>query len=111
MAISNLPLLYVVIDIESIGVGIARSQEAFSWIDLFLSLFQRLKERNLKTALKVLLISYGSAALQESKLAEHSELVVSAQQSGGRLAKQQSYRTGLSSGLVTGFKRNREREL
>ncbi|KAL9619292.1 MAG: hypothetical protein Q9160_006057 [Pyrenula sp. 1 TL-2023] len=109
MVISVLLQLFVIIDIESFDAESARSQDGFSWIGLFLSLFRRLIERNLKTSLKVLLISYGSATLQESKLAEHPELIPSAQQSGVKTARRQSHQRGtnsLSSGIVTGFMRS-----
>jgi hypothetical protein len=74
-------LLFVVIDIEAVSVAYAKSMEDFSWLSSFTSVFQGLSKRQLQTKLKVLLVSYGSASIQEPKLALFQDLVVSTRQS------------------------------
>jgi hypothetical protein len=74
--LDQLPLLYIVIDIEAVSISYAKSTEGFSWLSSFYSLLGSLSERQSKTKVKVLLVSYGSASFQEPNLASFSDLVV-----------------------------------
>jgi hypothetical protein len=76
--IESLAVLYVVINIEAIDVRLVHSDGDFSWLTSFFSLMRKLKERQVKTNLKVLLLSHGSAARQEREnLARFSDIVLS----------------------------------
>ncbi|KAI9860341.1 MAG: hypothetical protein M1813_006230 [Trichoglossum hirsutum] len=76
MAIAALSQLYILVDIEAVDFAHARRTQDFSWISAFLAIFQNLSSRQCTTRLKVVLVSYGSAAIQETKLAEFQGLVV-----------------------------------
>lgn len=74
--IAALPELYILVDIEAVDSVYASSMHGFSWISTFLAVFQNLRSRQHLTRLKVVLVSYGSTALQETKLAKFKDLVV-----------------------------------
>lgn len=74
--LDQLSLLYIVIDIEAVSIAYAKTTEGFSWMSSFSTLLRSLSERQSKTKVKVLLVSYGSASFQEPNLAYYSDLVV-----------------------------------
>lgn len=81
--IANLPQLYVVIDIESVGIAYteaARKTHGFSWLPAFLAMFHRYSSQKWISRLKVLLVSYASGAAQIRDLARYQDLVVSTRQ-------------------------------
>lgn len=80
--LGHLQQLYVLIDIEAVDLAHAIQLSGFSWISAFQRLFAYLKDRGCMARLKVVIVSYGSAAIQEMKLAESSHLVVSARSPG-----------------------------
>ena len=79
--LEHFSLLFIIIDIEAVSVAYAKSIEDFSWLSSFTTVLQSLSKRQLQTKLKVLLVSYGSASLQEPKLALFHDLIVSTRQS------------------------------
>ncbi len=74
--IATLPELYILVDIEAVDTAYANSIHGFSRISAFLAIFQSLHSRQHMIKLKVVLVSYGSTALQETKLAKFKDLVV-----------------------------------
>ncbi|CAH0051788.1 unnamed protein product [Clonostachys solani] len=77
--IETLPVLYLVINIEAIDVRLVHTDGGFSWLSSFYSLIKALKERQLKTKLKIFLLSHGSASLQEREnLARFAGVVLNA---------------------------------
>jgi hypothetical protein len=90
-------LLYIVIDIEAVSAAYAKSTKNFSWLSSFSTILKSLSKERPKTRLKVLLVSYGSAKLQEPKLALFQDLVVSTQlsiQSPSQKRRRYSIMTG-----------------
>jgi hypothetical protein len=81
MVLDKISLLYIVVDIEAVNVAFAKSTKDFSWLSSFSSLIQSLSKRRIETKLKIVLVSYGSASLQEPKLALFPDLVISTRQS------------------------------
>jgi len=57
----GLPQIYIVIDVEAVSSLYKNAQQASSWPLAFLDVFEKASERGLKTVVKVVLISYGSA--------------------------------------------------
>ena len=86
--LDHLPLLYIVIDIEVVSTAYAKSTKDFSWLSSFNSIVQGLSKRQSRMKLKVLIVSYGSASLQETNLVRFQELVVSTRQSVQRPQRQ-----------------------
>ncbi|KAH7026712.1 uncharacterized protein B0I36DRAFT_331181 [Microdochium trichocladiopsis] len=95
-----LPALYIVINIEAINTRYIHSNNGFSWLASFLGLLGCLEERQnapalpptrpgpqVATNLKVLLVSHGSATVQEQgNLAAFNQFVLGTRQLGsGRL--------------------------
>lgn len=81
MMLDNVPSLYIVIDIEAVGVAFAKEACGFSWLTSFSNIMRKLDAKGAITQVKILLLSYGSASLQEPRLADFSELVVAIRQS------------------------------
>ncbi len=69
----GLPLLYIVVNLESLGRNPLAMTEHFSWPLAFLSLFQSLSSRGVATVVKVVLISYGDASFLDLSDLEHAE--------------------------------------
>ena len=69
----GLPLLYVVINLESLGRNPLAMTEHFSWPLAFLSLFQSLSSRGVATVVKIVLINYGDARFLDLSDLEHPE--------------------------------------
>lgn len=80
--LGSLREIYLIVDIESIDQALATQLEGFSWISTFQRIFTSLDVRGCTTHLRVVILSYGSATIQESKLTEFSHLVVSARLTG-----------------------------
>ncbi|KAI0451736.1 hypothetical protein F5B21DRAFT_527538 [Xylaria acuta] len=77
--IESLAVLYVVINIEATDIRLIHSNDGFSWLSSFFSLIKKLRERQAKTTLKVLLLSHGSATRQEGEnMFRFSDSVLSA---------------------------------
>jgi hypothetical protein len=74
--LQEIPLLYIIIDVELLHPSLATLTEDFSWPAAFLSIFSGLEQRNVKTVLKVSLVSYGSPLLRNMMRSEHRSLVV-----------------------------------
>ncbi|CAG8954559.1 hypothetical protein HYFRA_00004476 [Hymenoscyphus fraxineus] len=81
MVLEQVPLLYIILDIEAVGASYSRNTEEFSWLSCFSSMLQKLLKQQPKMKLKILLVSYGSASLQEPRLSFYQDLVVSTRQS------------------------------
>jgi hypothetical protein len=58
--LQGIPLLYIIVDIELLHPSLPVITEGFSWPASFRSLFAGFIERNIRTILKVALVSYGS---------------------------------------------------
>ncbi|KAF2813750.1 uncharacterized protein BDZ99DRAFT_380384, partial [Mytilinidion resinicola] len=72
--IANLPQLHIIVDIEAVGTAYTHAAimaHGFSWLSTFLAMFQKYSFRKWIARLKILLISYGSAATQMRDLAKH----------------------------------------
>jgi hypothetical protein len=80
--LGNMREIYMIVDIEAVDLVRATQLSDFSWITTFQRIFASLNTRGCTTHLRVIIMSYGSATLQESKLTESSHLVVSARSSG-----------------------------
>ena len=73
----GLPLLYIVVNLESLGRNPLAMTEQFSWPLAFLSLFQSLSSRGVVTVVKVVLITCGDARfLNLSDLEDPEQSVV-----------------------------------
>ena len=64
----GLRLVYIVVDMEAVISRYTGSSasSAFSWPSAFLGLFQKMSANNMKTDIKVVLVSYGSPLPQET---------------------------------------------
>ena len=60
-ALAGLPLVYIVFNVGSLGRKVLALSDEFSWPLAFLSLFQGLASRGIRTILKLILVSYGEA--------------------------------------------------
>lgn len=78
--VSSFPQLYIIIDLEVVDRRYVKAKEQWSWLEAFHVLSQGLVARNIKTRLKVFLVSYGSAQLQESKLSSFHDSILSIRQ-------------------------------
>jgi hypothetical protein len=74
--IATFSQLYIVVDIEAVDIAYAGKNSSFSWLSAFTSLFRDHTRRQCKTSLKVILVSYGSASVQETKLANFQEFII-----------------------------------
>lgn len=74
--VRGFPLLYIIIDVELLNLSLANLTEEFSWSVAFLSLFSGLAERNIKTTLKVAMVSYGSPIFKEPMSNDCQELLL-----------------------------------
>lgn len=63
--LESLSVLYLVINIEAVDPVFLGCDDEFSWLSSFACIAQALSERQAKTRLKVLLLSHGSASIQE----------------------------------------------
>jgi len=82
--IANFPRLYLVVDIEAVDIAHIKSKVGWSWMSSFQAVTEKLAARNVRTQLKVLLVSYGSAALQEPNLASFKDSILSTRQPAPR---------------------------
>ena len=69
----GLPLLYIVVNLESLGRNPLAMTEHFSWPLAFLSLFQSLSSRGVATVVKIVLITYGDARFLDLSDLENPE--------------------------------------
>ncbi|RDW90971.1 hypothetical protein BP5796_02136 [Coleophoma crateriformis] len=75
--LQGVPLLYIIIDVELLHPSLAEMTDNFSWPAAFLELFAELAQRNIKTVIKIVLVSYGSPLFKKQMSKECQELVVS----------------------------------
>ena len=75
--LANLPLIYIIVDVETIGRCYTGIDRSFSWPSAFLRVFGKLSERRLTTVVKVVLVSYGSAVFQKMPHEDLREMVFS----------------------------------
>ena len=69
----GLPLVYIVVNLESLGRNPLAMTEQFSWPLAFLSLFQSLSSRGGATVVKLVLITYGDARFLDLSDLENPE--------------------------------------
>ncbi|MCJ1268458.1 hypothetical protein MMC22_008346 [Lobaria immixta] len=75
--LAGLPQIYILIDIEAVNPHYQTIEQGFSWPSAFLNFFGKISERGLKTVVKVVLVSYGSAVFRElSQKKELQDLVI-----------------------------------
>lgn len=75
--LAGLPQIYIVIDLEAVNPHYQTIEQGFSWPSAFLNVFGKISERGLKTVVKVVLVSYGSAVFREmSQKTELQDLVI-----------------------------------
>ena len=73
--LQGIPLLYIVIDIELISDSSGTLAKDF-WPSAFRGMFAKLSERNIRTVVRVVLVSYGSSLLRGPFSKEYQDLVV-----------------------------------
>ena len=96
----GLPLLYIVVNLESLDRNPLAMTEHFSWPLAFLSLFQSLYSRGVATVVEIVLISYGDARfLDWSDLENPEQSVVNISHLGGRTPR--AHRTPLRGKFYT----------
>jgi hypothetical protein len=107
MIVATLPQLYIVVDIEAVDMSSANRTHVFSWFSAFQAMFQKLSSRQLNLVLKVVLVSYGSAAVHDIGISEFWDLVVLVRQprssslfQGGKIGG--LYRAGRTTALAGG---------
>ncbi|ORX96974.1 hypothetical protein BCR34DRAFT_607470 [Clohesyomyces aquaticus] len=71
--IATFPRLYIVIDTETAAIAYSTG---FSWLAQLSALFQRHNNRKWISCLKILLVSYGSMAIQNTDLSQYRDVVV-----------------------------------
>jgi hypothetical protein len=74
--LQGIPLLYIIIDVELLDNSLAELTEDFSWPAAFLKLFSQLAVRNIKTVIKIALVSYGSPLFKQPMSTECQKLIV-----------------------------------
>ncbi|KAI4134158.1 MAG: hypothetical protein LQ347_001756 [Umbilicaria vellea] len=86
--LQDLPLVYILIDVETVHAELEDSHREFSWPMAFLAAFSGMAERGIKTVVKVILVSYGSSVFGRSVGKQCEGLVVPVSDSthAGRLA-------------------------
>ncbi|KAI0971619.1 hypothetical protein F4678DRAFT_431332 [Xylaria arbuscula] len=73
--LQGIPLLYIILDIEVLSHAVGGLTKDF-WPAVFLKMFSELLARNIKTVVKVALVSYGSPLFRTSMSSEWQDLVV-----------------------------------
>jgi hypothetical protein len=63
--LAGLPQIYVLIDIETLGQSFGDHGQDCSWPSAFQNVFNKMRDWNLRTVVKVLLVSYGSFAFDK----------------------------------------------
>ena len=74
--LQGIPLLYIIIDIELLDHSLVELSENFSWPAASLKIFHELSERNAKTIIKAVLVSYGSPLFRKPMSNECQKLVL-----------------------------------
>jgi len=103
--LEGIPHLYIIVDIELLHPSLAPLDEGFSWPDAFLAIFSGLEQRNIKTVIKVVLVSYGSPLFRNLMKNEHRNLVIPV---GGVRSAKTVTRTLLRKGDASFFGRGLE---
>lgn len=75
LVLQGLPCLYIVLDFEILSQA-GRSHGSAGWPAVFSGLFEKLSERNVKTVVKVALVSYSSPLLKDSLNDDYGDCVV-----------------------------------
>lgn len=73
--LQGIPKVYIVLDMEVLSRSLSSLTENF-WPSAFLKGFSELSVRNIRTVVKVVLVSYGSAIFDRHKGGQLQELVV-----------------------------------
>ena len=79
--------VYLIIDLETLSLARNSSHGQFSWPDSFSSLFKKLSDRGVHTRVKVLIITYGSSALQNCSRDMHPLTIRVKSQRRGRVTR------------------------
>ncbi|TVY54373.1 hypothetical protein LCER1_G006832 [Lachnellula cervina] len=74
--LQGIPLLYIIVDVELLHPSLPATTEGFSWPASFRSLFAGFIERNIKTILRVALVSYGSPIINSSMKQELRDSII-----------------------------------
>lgn len=95
MIVATLPQLYIIVDIEAVDISSADKTHVFSWLSAFQAMFRSLSVRQVSLPLKVILVSYGSATVQDSSISEYRDLVVLARQLQATSVFQRGRKSGI----------------
>ncbi|KAF7508997.1 hypothetical protein GJ744_008553 [Endocarpon pusillum] len=95
MIVATLPQLYIIVDIEAVDICSADKMHVFSWLSAFQAMFRSLSVRQVSLSLKVILVSYGSATVQDRSISQYRDLVVRARQPQAPSVFQRGRRSGI----------------
>jgi hypothetical protein len=107
--LAGLPQVYVLIDIEALGQSFTDHGQGCSWPPAFQDLFNKMRDRNLKTVVKVLLVSYGSFAFDQVTEQGLRDLLISVRRQHPSLPAQRKQRASSRTNPI--FKGSRLRRL
>ena len=103
--LAELPQVYMIVDVEAVGPRYIDSHGGFSWPSSFLTIFQEMSARGLKTIVKVVLVSYGSSTFHNIEEKEVRDFVIPVTQTqirplAARISKPSTQRKFASLGRV-----------
>ena len=75
--LAGLTLVYVIIDVETVSPAYTGLEHTFSWPSAAHQVFKRLLERQIKTVVKIVLVSYGSTMFADKPPKDSQDLVIS----------------------------------
>ncbi|TGO29089.1 hypothetical protein BPAE_0019g00650 [Botrytis paeoniae] len=70
--LEGIPLLYIIIDIQLLFASTSESSNGFSWPTGIVELFKELSDRDSKTVVRVLMLSYGSSFFTQDDMRGYS---------------------------------------
>jgi hypothetical protein len=75
--IASLRRLYILVDVEAVGVTNSAKIARFSWVDFFQQVFRSVRERQIPLSLKVVLVNYGAMGMYELRNDRCQDIIVS----------------------------------
>lgn len=101
----------LVIDVETLSSHFSNMRDGFSWPVAFLKLFEQLKDRGLKTVVKVMMVSYGSSVFLDSSHKDVRDLVVPIKMVPKKIASSRSRGLGRGATNRGGHRRSPKQQL
>lgn len=94
--LKGIPLLYIIIDIQLLFTSTSESSNGFSWPTGIFALFKELSDRDSKTVVRVLMLSYGSSFFTQDDMRGYSRdiLVVGNRKQAAKEMKRGSRKEG-----------------